>query len=112
MNKKVKLSFGLPEELHKELQQKVIDDGYGMRGKSKWIGEAISQFLNFDTFIDLVELGDEMKGFQKLETLLVHRDIKLALDKAVILIKEKHHMLEGLQSRIIRTSILQRLLRS
>jgi hypothetical protein len=53
-----------------------------------------------------------MKGFQKLETLLVHRDIKLALDKAVILIKEKHHMLEGLQSRIIRTSILQRLLRS
>lgn len=112
MNAKVKLTVVLPELLQKELQQKVIDDGYGMRGKSKWLEEAIKSFFAIENYISLVEIGNEMKGFSKLETFVVDRELKKALDKAVILVKEKHHLIEGVQSRIIRTSILQRLLRS
>lgn len=112
MNDKVKITVVLPELLRKELQQKVIDDGYGMRGKSKWLQEAIKSFFALDNYINLVEIGNEMKGFSKMETFVVDWEIKNALEKAVILVKEKHHMIEGVQSRIIRTSILQRLLRS
>ena len=32
------------------MQQRIISDGYGMRGKSKWIVEAIESFLKLDDY--------------------------------------------------------------
>ena len=41
MQKKVTTSVKLQKNLHRQLQKRIIDDGYGMRGKSQWIIESI-----------------------------------------------------------------------
>lgn len=109
---KIKVSFVVPEALQKEMRQQVIEDGYGMRGKSKWIAEAINDLLQLNNYAELVKLSEEMKGFEKQETIAINKDLKRALDKASISIRREYPILEGVQSHIIRTSIMQRLLRS
>lgn len=112
MQEKVKISLVIPDTLQKEFRQQVIEDGYGMRGKSKWVAEAIDNLLQLENFIDLVKLGEELRGFEKLETIIVEKPIKKALDTAMLSIRKKYPDLEGVQSNIIRTSIMQRILRS
>jgi metal-responsive CopG/Arc/MetJ family transcriptional regulator len=109
---KVKISLVIPDNLQKEFRQQVIEDGYGMRGKSKWVTEAISNLLQLENFIDLVKLSEELRGFEKLETITVEKHLKKALDIAMLSVRKKHPDLEGVQSHIIRTSIMQRILRS
>lgn len=112
MTTKIKITFVVPQPLQHELRHKVINDGYGLRGKSKWVAEAIESLLQLDNHPDLVYLGDEMHGFGKVETISVDRSLKKTLDQAIHNIRKRHPLLEGVQSGIIRTSILQRLLRS
>lgn len=112
MADKIKITFVVPQSLQEELRRQVISDGYGMRGKSKWVGEAIENLLKLGSYPDLVTLGDEMKGFEKVETITVERTLKKALDHAIHDTRKQYPLLEGVQSRIIRTSIVQRLLRS
>lgn len=112
MTTKTKITFVVPQTLQQELRHKVIQDGYGMRGKSKWVSEAIEQLFQLGNHPDLVNLGDEMKGFEKVETITIEKSLKKNLDQAIHEIRKQHPLLEGVQSRIIRTSILQRLIRS
>lgn len=109
---KIKITLVVPHSLQEELRHKIIKDGYGMRGKSKWVSEAINRLLDLNHYAELVSLGDELKGFEKVETISVERDLKKNLDQAIHQIRKQYPLLEGVQSRIIRTSILQRLLRS
>ena len=112
MNIKTKITFVVPESLQKEMRQQMISDEYGLRGKSKWISESILMFLDLKNYIDLVQLSEEMKGFAKTETISVDKAIKNALEKAILEVRRAHPTSEGVQSSIIRTSIVQRLLRS
>lgn len=112
MADKIKITFVVQESLQQELKQQVISDGYGMRGKSRWITEAIERLLQLEDYPSLVHLSNEMKGFPKTETIMVTREVKQLLDQAIHTIRTQHPLFEGVQSSIIRTSILQRLLRS
>lgn len=112
MSKKVKITFVVPELLQNELRLQVVGDGYGMRGKSKWVGEAIEYLLQNMDFISLGYLSDEMKGFEKMETIIIEEELKNKIDDAILATRKQHPMLEGVQSRLIRTSIMQRLLRN
>lgn len=112
MANKVKITFVVPEKLQQDMRQQIIADGFGMRGKSRWVAEAIEILLAMPNVSDLVQVGDEMHGFEKAETIVVPLDLKRTLDEAMIAIRRNHPALEGVQSRIIRTSILQRLIRS
>lgn len=111
MAEKVKISLVVPTELQKEFRQRVIADGYGARGKSKWIAEAIDNLLRLENFIELVKISEELRGFKKWETITVDKPLKKALDSAMLSIRKEHPDLEGVQSHIIRTSIIQRILR-
>ena len=110
MLKKVKVSFVLPEKLQKDLKQKMVMDGYNLKGKSQWVAEAIEQLFKFNSYMDLVKVNDVMKGFEKFESVLIDRKLKIQLDESVINIRKKYPEIEGVQSRIVRTAILQRLL--
>lgn len=112
MIKKTKFTFVVPGQLQKELRQQVISDNYGLRGKSKWISEAIQNFLKIDHYYDMVNLGNELHGFEKTESIMLDHDTKMLLNEAILVVRTKYPLLEGVQSRIIRTSVLQRLLRS
>lgn len=108
--KKNKIAFVLPENLYNEMRQKIIADGYGLRGKSIWVEEAIEQLLKVHKYIDLVDINDEMRGFNKAETILVSMEMKRKLDNALIQVRQVYPAMNGVQSRIVRTAILQRLL--
>lgn len=112
MTNKIKVTFVLPEALQKELRSRVIKDGYDSKGKSRWVTESIKHLLSMKAYPDLVKINDEMKGFEKLESVVIVKELKNQLDDAVITIRTKYPAIEGVQSRILRTAIVQRLLQS
>lgn len=111
MMNKVKIAFVLPEALQRDLKEQVVRDGYDLKGKSRWVSEAVEKLLAVEDFADLVKLNDAMKGFEKLESIVIERHLKRQLDEAIINIRKKYPAIEGVQSRIMRTAIVQRLLR-
>ena len=108
---KVKITFVLPSTLQKEFKERVIKDSCDMKQKSHWVVEAIVKLLETHNFPDLVKINDEMKGFEKFESVIVSRELKRLLDLAVVDVRKKYPTIEGVQSRIVRTAIVQRLLR-
>jgi len=112
MHNKIKITFVVPESLQQEMRKQIIDDEYGLRGKSMWISEAILRLLSLKDYTDFVIIGNEMSDFNKTETIAVDKTLKRALDDAILETRKTYPILEGVQSRIIRTSIVQRLLRS
>ena len=109
---KSKITFAVPENLKHELRERVIKDGYGLRGKSKWISEAVDKLLKLSNYPELISYSDEMHGFDEIETVVVDYQLKLALDKAIVQIRKEFPTLEGIKSRIMRTAIMQRILRT
>lgn len=108
---KNKLTFVLPEALQKELKERIIKDNYGLRGKSRWVAEAIKCLLDMENYPELVNLNDELKKLTKIESIIVTDSIKNKINLTTVVIRKKFPILEGVQSRIIRTAIIQRLLR-
>ena len=110
MHQKIKVSFVIPEALQIDLKLKLISDGYSLKQKSLWVSEALMSLFELNNFIDLVKVNDVMSGFEKFESIVIEKKLKYRLDESVILIRKKYPELEGVQSRIMRTAILQRLL--
>jgi hypothetical protein len=111
MTIKIKTTVRLPKATRQEMIQTIIANGYGMRGKSKWVSEAIHQLLAINNFHELVDIGDEIADLTEVESIYLEAQLKEELDKALILIRRFFPTMEGVQSCIIRTSIIQRLLR-
>ncbi len=109
---KVKITFVVPAALQAELRERVAREGYGLRGKSIWVSEAIQTLLGLPDFVSLVQYSEEMHGFEKVETVVIESELKKLLDDAIVEIRKQHPTLEGVQSSIVRTAIMQRLLRS
>ena len=109
-----KITFVIPERLKNDLRHYIISNGYGLRGKSKWVYEAIERLIELSDFAELVSINNEMnpsvKG--KSETIVVDDLIKKKIDLAVISVRKQYPALEGVQSRIVRTAIIQRMLRT
>jgi hypothetical protein len=112
METKIKITFVVPDILQKECREQIIKDGYDMRGKSRWIAEGIEYLLTMRNYPELVNLSNEMKGFQKLESIVISKTLKKFLDEAVVHVRGFYPTLEGVQSSIMRTAMVQRLLRS
>ena len=110
MSNKAKIVFVLPEGLQKDLKEQLIKDGYDLKAKSRWISEALLNLFTMKNYIELVKLSDEMSGFKKSESVLVDKSIKSNINSAVVNIRQIYPTLEGVQSRIMRTAIMQRLL--
>lgn len=108
---KSKLTFVIPQSLKQELSERIISDGYGFRGKSKWVVEAIKSLFEDKNYPDLVNINDCMSGFEVSETVVVDQVLKRSIESAIIDIRKQYPALDGVQSGIIRTAIIQRLLR-
>ena len=100
------------KSLYQKLLEQVIQDGYGLRGKNRWINESIENFLFLRNFPELVDIADEVEekshvvGFRLPETLM------RKLEEAVIHVRKVYPAMEGVKSNIIRASLMQRLIRS
>jgi metal-responsive CopG/Arc/MetJ family transcriptional regulator len=111
MQKKLTTSIKLQKTLHHRLQQRIIEDGYGMRGKSKWIIEAIESFLHLADYPTLVEIAEDMDHLNEMVSIRLTEDLMKKMDQAILRIRQQFPTLEGVRSNLIRASIMQRLLR-
>jgi len=104
-------SIKLQKKLHRQLQQRIIADGYGMRGKSRWIIEAIEHFLTLSDFPTLVEIAEDMHQLTDMVTIRMPENVMWKIEQALVKVRTQYPLIEGVKSNIIRASILQRLLR-
>lgn len=104
-------SIKLQPKLHRKLQQQIIEDGYGMRGKSKWIIESIEALLGLNDYPTLVDIAEDMDHLTDVVTIRVPEDLMMKIEKAVIHIRKQYPTIEGVKSNLIRASIVQRMLR-
>ena len=104
-------SIKLQKLLHFKMQQRVISDGYGMRGKSKWIVEAIESFLQLSDFPTLTDIADDMDHLSEVISIRLTDDLMNKLDQAIIEVRRHFPAMEGVKSNLIRASIMQRLIR-
>ena len=111
MTKKIMTSIKLQKLLHYKMQQRIISDGYGMRGKSKWIIESIEALLTLTDYPSLVDIAEDMNQLTEMVSIRVPEGLMLRIEKAIIHVRKQYPTLEGVKSNLIRASIMQRLLR-
>ena len=111
MQKKVMTSIKLQKKLHRRLQQRIIEDGYGMRGKSKWIIESVESLLTLSDYPTLVDIADDMDQLSDMISIRVPEDLMVRIEQAVVQVRKQYPTIEGVKSNLIRASIVQRLLR-
>ncbi len=111
MTNKVMTSIKLQKSLHYKMQQRIISDGYGMRGKSRWIVEAIESFLQLSDFPTLTDIAGEMKQLDEVMSMRLPESLMLQIDRAIIEVRRHYPAMEGVKSNLIRASIMQRLIR-
>lgn len=112
MDKKVTTSIKLQKKLHRRLQQRIIEDGYGMRGKSKWIIESVESLLELVDYPTLVEIAEDMEQLTDIISIRMPEKLMVRIEKAIIQIRKQYPTIEGVKSNLIRASIMQRLLRA
>jgi hypothetical protein len=110
MQNKVVTSIKLQKKLHHKLQQRIIADGYGMRGKSKWIIESIESLLHFTDYPTLVDIAEDMHQLSDIVSIRLPEDLMLRIEKAIVHVRKQFPTIEGVKSNLIRASIMQRLL--
>lgn len=110
-NKKVRLSYCIPQGILIDVRERMVSEGYDLKGKSKWISEAVYKLLSTDNYSELVNINEQMENFQKLDSISIDQDLKTKLEQAIIEIRRNFPSIEGVQSKILRTAIVQRLLR-
>lgn len=93
------------------MQQQIISDGYGMRGKSKWIIEAIESFLKLPDYPCFTDIADDMHQLTDVISIRLPYDLLSLIDRAVIEVRRHYPIMEGVKSNMIRASIMQRLIR-
>ena len=108
---KSKTSFHLPNKMKKEMKEKMVANKYSLRNKSKWICEAVEIFFQRKDAEELVFYASKMEGLDYVDTASMPRALKMKMDELTIKTKTKYPELEGLQSAIIRASIIQRVIR-
>lgn len=104
-------SFKLPEAIHTQVKERVIQDGLGMRGKNVWIKNAIEAFLMLQDYLLYVELADDMEGLNSTVSVRLPDSVLDNMEKTVTEVRLAFPRMEGVKSRIIRASIMQYLLR-
>ena len=111
-NKTINSSVKISSNLNQQMSIQVIKDGFGMRGKNKWVVEAIENFLKLDDYVDLVELASDVEDLSSTISLRLPLVLVEKIDKAILQIRKKYPLIEGVQSHIIRASMLQKIIRS
>ena len=111
MTNKIMTSIKLPATIEKSMLQRIIEVGYGMRGKSRWIAEALEEFLAIPNFQELVDIASDMEGLSKAVSIRLSGSLVKKIDDALIIVRKAYPDLEGVKSNIIRASIMQKLIR-
>ena len=106
-------SFKLPHDIETSMLHRIVADGYGLRGKSRWLCDTISKFLGLNDpefIIDAVEYADELTNLDRSLSFRPTTEVDSLLDSWLIEVRKRLPALEGVKSKIIRAAIMQELL--
>ena len=108
-----KITVRFPKRLRVEMQKSLIESGYGLRGKSRWLKEAITNFLQQPKFFDSVEHGTDINqaDLVDVEAFYLDMDTIKILKNAFVKVRENYPLFEGVQSALIRAAVVHRLLK-
>ena len=109
MIKKSRINVILPENVSKEIRQRMLKDNYSLREKSRWISEAIEDFLKLNDYHNFVEMANLVADLTHTETIHITSDIVEKLENAVLQVRKEYPVLEGVKSLIVRASVIRRL---
>jgi len=76
------VTYRLPVRMKERLLQAVVQDGYGLKGKSKWVDEAIEGFLQDGSWRDQVLDVDMVKGNNEKDVVFLSEARKGQLQEA------------------------------
>ena len=112
MSKPKVTSFKVSSDIFSKVDAQVIDEGYGSRGRSKWLSSSIIEFLSMDNefCMDCIEIADSFEDKTQIISFRLSDEIEELLDSWVIKVREKHPSMEGVKSTILRAAVMQRLL--
>jgi metal-responsive CopG/Arc/MetJ family transcriptional regulator len=105
----MRTSVLLTQEMDAGLAKAVAESGYGPRGRSRWISEAVTQLLIDDPIMGSVGLGEDAMRFEQLRTVTFSEAAKVALDAAVRIVRGHDALLEHVRSSVIRAAIRNRI---
>jgi metal-responsive CopG/Arc/MetJ family transcriptional regulator len=108
MPKTLMTSIKIQKPLHFKMQQQVINEGYGMRGKSKWINEAVENFLKLTDYPTLTHNFTDTEEQNISLSIRLPEELMQKLNQAIIQVRRSYPAMEGVKSCLIRASILQR----
>lgn len=94
------------------MHQQIVADGYGLRGKTRWLEEAMTEFLALENYPELVDIASEMENLTKIISLRINEKLLRTLENSALKIREQYPMIEGVKSNLIRASIMQKLIRT
>lgn len=90
--KRVPVTFRMSKGVKEALFEAVVTrDKYGLKGKSRWIGEAITDFLQEKSWKDQVLDVDMLKGKEEKDVVYLDESLKDDLDEA------RSHVMQYLQ---------------
>ena len=102
-------SIKIQKPLHFKMQQQIINDGYGMRGKSRWIIEAVENFLKLADYPTLAYNAIEQEQPNISLSIRLPEELMQKLNEAIIHVRQSYPAMEGVKSSLIRASITQRI---
>lgn len=112
-SRKHRITIRINNDTKTKMQEAIENDGYGKRKKAKWISESIESLLDNANYIELVEIDDSFanENCNYPEGIYISEKLRLLLDKALYECRKTLPHKSVTQSAIIRTAIMQRLLR-
>ncbi len=107
-----KLTVRFSKRLKAEMLGALFKSKYNLRGKSKWLGEAIEIFLLQPNFVELSEQGISMNQAEltEVEAFYISTDLIKKMKNASIEIRVQYPLFEGVQSALIRSAVIYRLM--
>lgn len=102
-------SFRIPAALENRMQKKIIEDGCGPRGKSKWLCRKIKDFLltkREDFVIDATMFFEDITSHNRTVSFRPTTIIQHLLRTWLARIRRVNPEMEGVKSKIIRAAIM------
>ncbi|MHB8409530.1 MAG: hypothetical protein ACYDHY_15810 [Acidiferrobacterales bacterium] len=105
-------AFTLPASLQREFTKHVVESrGYGPRGKSRWVREAIAMLFHEDPGLTQVGLGVDVMSKDAIEPVYLDERTEEIMSGGFRILRTQYPEWEGVQGDIIRAAVMYRLAR-
>ncbi len=80
-------------------------DGYGIRGRSRWLCEQIGELIRKDPALETVSAGEALDEFPLYQSIQVDETTDELIERAYHVVRSIDPMADGIQGALIRAAI-------